>query len=1116
MLDFSYREVYHCIRLDDYGSSVARAWCVFAARLCLSTRVSLGADGRWHLQKGPRRHIVHLVKGREMSMQVSNHSHCLRTFRNPIQARRRRCTGTRASGILLIFLLSASLAYGAGPVGTPTPPPAPRVPPIISGDYAGDLNGNRINDALEFGIGGISIASAEMVEVELIFNEPVTQRQMDEFLRLGGQITYVYQAVSFGWNGLISRPNISLLPSAMGPALVRVEAVQQIQYYMDTSTQVGRVRPIWKAGFAGIANGFRGDPNTTIGLLGGGVDAAHADLRGRNVYWIDFTVDNEPAPVDYDGHDTLVAGIAVGTGVAGGADDRELRFTYTFYDPYYLTWGHQTDPITLPARQITMKSSAWWSPGQTCIIDQYRWTRGTDGATSTKEAGNYIRSKSPGVLTNTFMGSTNDIFATVLMDYDTRKPVENVTIVTSINPYPGVGDGFNKFSGVAPGCKWAAVKVFDRDGNASSSGMTKGLDEFVKKSVEKNIKIVNISVGYSILGIPSENTSVRDKVNTMVNNGIIVVAAAGNGANDSFELFRKMADPARASMAITVGASNDENTLTAYSNYGFIMPRTNVGEDFKPDVIAPGGSYLYTGMMSGDSGTSDGLGMDKEPNDYASGVGTSFSAPFVSGCAALVINAMEAQGTKWTFGSSNQPRYVKMLLCATASETNAQRENKQFNPTLSRAAAGPEGYPAGKDQQEGYGLINPDAAVEAVCQTYAMGSVATGDLGGNSAAKRVWARTVNLKAGCDITVSLTNPAGADFDLYLYSAVPSNTGTPVLLASSTLTKSGDPESLQYSPTADGPALLVVKRVSGAGTFSLNSTQAGPPTAADVQANCAFNGSTTITLKATDDGKPTPPGAISYTILSKPAQGKLELTNGTAITNVPAKLPADKVVYRPNADYLGQDSFTFNADDGGTAPFGGQSNTATVKITVVKEMTVEYQVMASADDAFSSKGSTTQGLTDKWLGVGMHLAGMRFNNVKIPQGSSIIRATLKICPHSAGLEAEVDGVVKGEASDNAAAFATTSRIIGQLAATTASKAWKWVGPEDDPWTANAWVESPDIKAVVQEIVNRSGWAPDNSLAIIYTFNQMTFGDERRFYSFDGDPLKAAKLAITYQPK
>jgi hypothetical protein len=477
----------------------------------------------------------------------------------------------------------------------------------------------------------------------------------------------------------------------------------------------------------------------------------------------------------------------------------------------------------------------------------------------------------------------------------------------------------------------------------------------------------------------------------------------------------------------------------------------------------------------------------------------------------LVINAMETKGTKWKFGAKDHPLYVKMLLCATASETNANRESKEFNPTLERAAAGPEAFPVGKDRNEGYGLINPDAAVEAVCQTYGAGSTVTENLGGNAYAKRVWARTIQLKAGCDIDIFLDNPAAADFDLYLYSTVPSDTGTPTILASSTLVDKGAGETLHYAPTANLAALLVVKRISGTGTFSLRSTQAGPPTAVDAQVSCAFNASATITLKATDDGKPNPPGAISYRILSKPAHGLLEMPGGTPITTVPAKLPADKVVYRPTANYLGQDSFTFNADDGGTAPFGGRSNTATVKITVVKEVTIELQVNSSTDDVSGMKGSMSQSLTETWLGIGFRVVGLRFKGVTIAPGSMINRASLKICAHPYGLQAAVDAFIKGEATDDAATFGT-SRVIERLTTTTASTAWKW--PEDQPWSANEWYESPDISAVVQEIVNRPGWAPNNSLVILYTVDQRA--DDRMFWSFDGDPAKAAKLVITYRPK
>ncbi len=35
-----------------------------------------------------------------------------------------------------------------------------------------------------------------MVDVELIFKEQITQKQIDAFLALGGEITHIYKAVS--------------------------------------------------------------------------------------------------------------------------------------------------------------------------------------------------------------------------------------------------------------------------------------------------------------------------------------------------------------------------------------------------------------------------------------------------------------------------------------------------------------------------------------------------------------------------------------------------------------------------------------------------------------------------------------------------------------------------------------------------------------------------------------------------------------------------------------------------------------------------------------------------------------------------------------------------------
>ncbi len=263
-----------------------------------------------------------------------------------------------------------------------------------------------------------------------------------------------------------------------------------------------------------------------------------------------------------------------------------------------------------------------------------------------------------------------------------------------------------------------------------------------------------------------------------------------------------------------MGASNDENRLTDYSNYGYISPREYASEDFKPDLIAPGGDYYYTTLVTPDSGTSDGLShLDKVPNDYSTGSGTSFSSPYVAGAAALVIEALERGGLEWDFTSDRHPRLVKMLLCATATETNTNRQGDEHDPSLQRDAAGPEGFPAGKDRYEGYGLINVDAAVEAAGRVYTSGTVVTEELGDETTDRRAWAGKIDLSAGAGIDIALETPDTGDFDLYLYDMVPSDTGTPVLLASSTTDQDGADESISYTPQADASVLLVVKRVSG---------------------------------------------------------------------------------------------------------------------------------------------------------------------------------------------------------------------------------------------------------------------------------------------------------------
>jgi PKD repeat protein len=183
----------------------------------------------------------------------------------------------------------------------------------------------------------------------------------------------------------------------------------------------------------------------------------------------------------------------------------------------------------------------------------------------------------------------------------------------------------------------------------------------------------------------------------------------------------------------------------------------------------------------------------------------------------LVIEAMERRGIQWDFTSSQHARFVKMVLCATASESGKPREFGGFDPTPERASGGPDGFPAGKDKYEGYGMVNADAAVEAVSQDYAFDTVirATNSLAVTD--RRSWARTVSLIGGRNFRANLAVTNG-DFDLYLYSTIPSTNGTPVILTSSTQVGTNVSESINYLPASDETALLVIKRIPGLGNNS----------------------------------------------------------------------------------------------------------------------------------------------------------------------------------------------------------------------------------------------------------------------------------------------------------
>ncbi|MFC3321592.1 hypothetical protein [Mesorhizobium cantuariense] len=172
--------------------------------------------------------------------------------------------------------------------------------------------------------------------------------------------------------------------------------------------------------------------------------------------------------------------------------------------------------------------------------------------------------------------------------------------------------------------------------------------------------------------------------------------------------------------------------------------------------------------------------------------------------------------------------------------------------------------------------------------------------------------------------------------------------------------------------------------------------------------------------------------------------------------------------------------------------------------------ETRVAAAGDDVEEKgSGSISSNINDLELGYDSstrQTVGIRFTGIDIPQGAIITSAYIQFQANEVKTGA-TSLLIKGEDADDASAFTSVSFNVSSRATTDASTAWT-----PDPWTtvgAHGLAErSPDLSAIVQEIVNRSGWAALNDMAFMVSGTGTRTAD-----SYEYSPTSAPLLHIEY---
>ncbi len=173
-------------------------------------------------------------------------------------------------------------------------------------------------------------------------------------------------------------------------------------------------------------------------------------------------------------------------------------------------------------------------------------------------------------------------------------------------------------SGLAPNTKILNLRAFDATGNGEDDDVAAA----IMYAVNAGAKIINMSFGddkFSFL--------LKDAIRFAYDNGVMMVASSGNSSSDLPHY------PSSFSEVISVGASDENDYVASFSNYGSTL-----------DLVAPGVSILTT--------ANDGT--------YGSVSGTSAAAPFVTGAAAVLM------GYK-----SFETEEIKQIIKSTATDINA-------------------------------------------------------------------------------------------------------------------------------------------------------------------------------------------------------------------------------------------------------------------------------------------------------------------------------------------------------------------------------------------------------------------------------------------------------------
>ena len=180
-------------------------------------------------------------------------------------------------------------------------------------------------------------------------------------------------------------------------------------------------------------------------------------------------------------------------------------------------------------------------------------------------------------------------------------------------------------------------------------------------------------------------------------------------------------------------------------------------------------------------------------------------------------------------------------------------------------------------------------------------------------------------------------------------------------------------------------------------------------------------------------------------------------------------------------------------------------------------LQIQVAGSSDDAEESATAqvdTASSDLELVYDGSRQTVGIRFRSVDIPWGADVTQAYVQFVVDEAPTGQTTPTLtIQGQAIGDAPAFATINGNLSERARTSAQVQWQ---PPPWPTVGVAGVDqrTPDLSAVIEEIVRGDAWAPGNALVVLITGTSGSKANSRTAEAYDGAPADAPVLYVEYR--